>query len=79
MHESKEKAVCRQRQRNHQDADNDHQKEIPTGSCWCPKNTEGDLAQGAENLESSLNIRHSDSLSDAIQTAESTKEGFISL
>lgn len=44
-----------------------------------PKNIEGDLAQRVENLESGLNVRHSDSLSDAIQTAESTKEGFISL
>lgn len=44
-----------------------------------PKNIEGDLAQRVENLESSLNIKHSDSLSDAIQTAESAKKGFISL
>lgn len=64
---------------NPQDADNDHQKEIPTGSCWCPKNTEGDLTQRAENLESSLNVKQSDTLSDGIQTAESTKEGFLSL
>lgn len=79
MHGSTEEAVSRERQRESPDADNDHQKEIPTGSCWCPKNIEGDLVQRVENLESSLNVKQSDSLSDAIQTAESTKEGFPSL
>lgn len=64
---------------NPQAVDNDHQKESPTGSCWCPKNIEGDLAQRAENLESSFNVKQIDSLSDVTETAESTREGFISL
>lgn len=33
MHGSTEEAVSRERQRESPDADNDHQKEIPTGSC----------------------------------------------
>lgn len=75
IHKSKEKAE--KGKGNHHDIGKGHQKEIPTGSYCCHQNTEGDLGQRAEGLGSSFNTKHGDRLSDAIHTAESTKEVFI--